>query len=280
MIQMQIRCVLFLTFLTLVGVDLLAKNPAPGGDRPVTTKRLIGAKLEYHRDDRKLIWAFTERDFVLVIGGKKAPLILLEKLTGSRDVVSRVQGSWRLDEKNDQLILCVKDVGTKDQREVKLPIHPAGLVRVNLGDYQYNVFPGEAKSVRSEPILRFKQDSKDLVVSMTMEIVDAPYVLWTHQRLIMDSDPHLEGPRRDPILDSVELSYTVIQCRDDPYVVHMRHRKKKIEVTWRLREHQKGEVPYRVVKQFNPSAGELTQLAPKLVKIAEETRKRASLAVP
>jgi len=120
----------------------------------------------------------------------------------------------------------------------------------------------------------------DLLVSLTIEINDAPHVVWTHAELVEDHDPHLEGPRRPPILRWVELSYHVIQCRDDPVLLHMRHRKKKIELTWRLAEHRKADVPYRIVDRFDPSAAELAELIPKLAKIVEQTRRRAPLAVP
>jgi hypothetical protein len=124
------------------------------------------------------------------------------------------------------------------------------------------------------------QDGRDLVVTTTVELVDAPHVLWTRAEKIMDTDPHLEGPRRPARLSRVELSFYVIQCRDDPHMKHRRHRKKQVEVAWRIPGHQRADVPYRVVEQFQPSASELQTLAPQLEKIAQETLGRAPLAVP
>jgi hypothetical protein len=66
-------------------------------------------------------------------------------------------------------------------------------------------------------------------------------------------------------------------------LMHMRHRKKNAQVEWRIADHQKAEVPYRVVRQFHPSAAELRQLAPELLRIAGETERRKrdpKLAVP
>src|SRR5262249_22458058 len=116
----------------------------------------------------------------------------------------------------------------------------------------------------------------------TVAVPDAPHALWTHASLIMYRDPYLLGPRFPPKLTWVELSYEVIQSRDDPILEHQRHKTKKVEVKWRLAGHQKSDVPYRVIKQFNPSAAALKALAPQLLKIAEETeaRKRGPLATP
>jgi len=132
------------------------------------------------------------------------------------------------------------------------------------------------------PKLAFRQDGKDLVVTATVEITDAPHVLWTHAEVVTFMDPHLEGPREPPKLGWVELQYKIIQCRDDPMLLHQRHRKKKVDVKWRVADHQKADVPYRVVEQFTPSAAELKELALKLVVIADQTerRQKSPLAVP
>jgi hypothetical protein len=142
--------------------------------------------------------------------------------------------------------------------------------------------PADPLAGGKEPTLAFAQDGKDLVVSTTIEVPDAPHVIWTHAELVMDHDVHLKGPRRPPRLARVNLSYRAIQCRDDPNVRMRRHQTKKVEVKWRLADHRKADVPYRVVEPFNPSAAELKELAPPLIKIAEATerRNRSPLATP
>jgi hypothetical protein len=118
---------------------------------------------------------------------------------------------------------------------------------------------------------------------MTIAISDAPHTFWTRAELVWDTDPYLEGPERPPRLSWVELSYDVFQCWDDPVLMHMRHRKKNAQVEWRIADHQKAEVPYRVVRQFHSSAAEFKRLAPELLRIAKETERRKrdpKLAVP
>jgi hypothetical protein len=138
------------------------------------------------------------------------------------------------------------------------------------------------KAAEAQPKLRFTQDGKDLVVTTTVEVTDAPHVLWTHAEVVTFMDPHLEGPRHPPELGWVELQYKILQCRDDPMLLHQRHRKKKVEIAWRVADHQKADVRYRVVEQFTPSAAELKDLALKLVVIADQTerRKHSPLATP
>jgi uncharacterized protein (TIGR03067 family) len=125
-----------------------------------------------------------------------------------------------------------------------------------------------------KPKLHFTQDGKDVVVSMFDEVPDAPHVLWTHATLVMDGDGFLLGPRRPSKLVRIDLSYHVIQSRDDPVLEHQRHRIKSVEVKWRLVDPTKTDVEYRVNKEFNPSAAELKELASKLSKLAEETERR------
>jgi hypothetical protein len=126
------------------------------------------------------------------------------------------------------------------------------------------------------------QDKVDLIVTARVEVVDAPHVLWTHGDVVMVGDPYLLGPRHPPTLFCVDLYYTIIQSRDDPIKLHQRHRRKEVEVKWRLTGHQKANVRYNVINQFTPSAEELLELAPRLVKLAEETKRRlrSPLAIP
>ncbi len=266
-----------------VTAGLFLAEPVPPGstDFPVTTQRLRDARLEYHRSDPRLIWEFRQESFLLTIGGKTVPHDLIEKLTGQRTPVGRIAGTWKLNEQEGILKLSLQRVDRKAvSGESQLPISPRGLIRVQLGDFQYNVSASDPQSKTSQPELSFQQQGQDLVITMEKEEVDAPHVLWTHTEPIFSHDPHLQGPRRPPELAWVELRYHVIQCRDDPALQFTPHRKQKIQVLWRIPNHQKAQVPYRVIPAFRPSAAELNALAPKLKKLAEQSRQRLADFVP
>jgi len=125
-----------------------------------------------------------------------------------------------------------------------------------------------------KPKLHFTQDGNDVIVSMFVEVADAPHVLWTHATLVMDGDAYLLGPRRPTKLVRIDLSYHVIQSRDDPVLEHQRHRIKSVEVKWRLVDPTRTDVEYRVNNEFNPSAAELRELASQMSKLAEQTERR------
>jgi uncharacterized protein (TIGR03067 family) len=131
-----------------------------------------------------------------------------------------------------------------------------------------------SRSDGQKPRLHFTQDGRDVVVSMFVDVADAPHVVWTHATLVMDGDGFLLGPRRSSRLVRINLSYHVIQSRDDPVLEHQPHRIKSIEIKWRLVDPTKTDVEYRVNNEFNPSAAELNELASKLSKLAEETERR------
>ena len=142
--------------------------------------------------------------------------------------------------------------------------------------------PPATEAPNNQPTLVFTQDGDNLIVTTRVEVVDAPHVLWTHADVVMVGDPHLLGPRHPPKLFCVDLYYAIIQSRDDPIIVTQRHRKKEVEVKGRLPDHQKADVRYNVINKFTPSAEELLELAPRLVKLAEETKRRvrSPLAIP
>jgi hypothetical protein len=142
--------------------------------------------------------------------------------------------------------------------------------------------PPTTDAPNDQPTLVFTQDGEDLIVTAKVEIVDAPHVLWTHGDVVTVMDPYLLGPRHPPKLFCVDLYYEIIQSRDDPIILTQRHRKKQVEVKWRLPGHEKADVRYNVINKFTPSAEELLELAPRLVKLAEETKRRldSPLGIP
>ena len=122
---------------------------------------LTGARLEYHRSDPKLVWSFGRERFVLEIGGETVPHKLIEKLTGKREAASHISGTWKVDEETGHLVLATDSAdGWPVRPTARLPISPAGRVRVDLGDYQYNVFPGEAELPEFRRKLAFRQDGE------------------------------------------------------------------------------------------------------------------------
>ncbi len=141
--------------------------PPENGDFPVTAERLTGARLEYHRADPKLVWSFTEEAFVLEIGGETVPRELIETLTGKRAAVARIEGTWTLNEEDNVLNLSTTQAdGKAMRRNARLSVFAAGMVRVNLGDYQYNVFSA-AELAEPDPKPVFEQVGEDLAVAMT-----------------------------------------------------------------------------------------------------------------
>jgi hypothetical protein len=124
----------------------------PGGNRPVTKNRLIGAKLKHHRSEPYLLWTFQAKTFRLEVGDKAPPMKLIETLTGGKKPVSRIEGNWELDEKKGLLVLSkIKADGKDVRREARLKIAGAGAVRANLGDHQYNIFPRGFANNTQEP---------------------------------------------------------------------------------------------------------------------------------
>ena len=140
--------------------------PPENGDFPVTAERLTGARLEYHRADPKLVWSFTAEAFVLEIGGETVPRELIETLTGKRAAVARIEGTWTLNDEDNVLNLSTTRADGKTiRRNAQLSIFAAGMVRVDLGDYQYNVFSAvELAKPGPKPVL--EQVGEELVVAM------------------------------------------------------------------------------------------------------------------
>jgi hypothetical protein len=120
--------------------------PTPGSSsRPVTAQRLRESRLEHIQSDPSMVWTFSEKTFVLVLGGRTVPTKLVETLMGSADRVARVEGAWRLDEDKGELVLSdVTGDGKPGRKSARLRTSPAGLIRIDLGDDQYNIVPAES----------------------------------------------------------------------------------------------------------------------------------------
>jgi hypothetical protein len=73
--------------------------------------------------------------------GQPLPPDLVQELLLNDTAPNRVEAAWRYDEKSG--VLRLSDVtadGQKIATELVIPIKPAGHVRVNLGNRQYNLF--------------------------------------------------------------------------------------------------------------------------------------------
>jgi hypothetical protein len=134
-----------LAMLVVLGLASAAadEKPRPGdSSRAVTRERLLRERLVNIQRDPALEWTFTEKRFVLQIDGKATPHKLLEMLMGAKDAVRRVEGGWELDEAKGRLLLTdLTGDGKPGKKAATLEIAPAGLIRINLGEHQYNTFP-------------------------------------------------------------------------------------------------------------------------------------------
>lgn len=110
----------------------------------MTSQRLTGTRFtDIHRP---LSWTFTGTTVVIENEGEPIPADVVEVLVGSGPMPVRIAASWRLDE--EAKTLCLFDVKADEasfDKDVTIPIAPAGHVRVNLGTRQYNMFRERAK---------------------------------------------------------------------------------------------------------------------------------------
>ena len=133
-----VACVVFATCALLFGCQPMSP-PTPGGDSPVTTQRLSGTRLTDIREP--LSWSFTNSTVVIENEGQPIPADVVDALLGDGSAPVRIEASWRLDEVAGTLRLTgMKTDQASIDKEVTIPIAPAGHVRANLGSRQYNFF--------------------------------------------------------------------------------------------------------------------------------------------
>ncbi|QEG41393.1 hypothetical protein [Roseimaritima ulvae] len=111
-----------------------------GGDIPVTRDRLEGTRLT--DINRELSWTFSSEKVVISYEDQPLPADILEifKLDPAA-TYDRLEASWELDESAGFLRLSqITADGAAIDHPLRLPITPAGPIRVTLLGRQYNMF--------------------------------------------------------------------------------------------------------------------------------------------
>jgi hypothetical protein len=117
----------------------------PGVPPPISATRLAGARLVDIRREPPLEWTFAESRFAVACPGG-LPSDIVEPLLGRGADATRIEGAWRLDDANGEIVLTdIEGGGRRGADRVALPLRPAGAVRCDLGERQYNVFEGERR---------------------------------------------------------------------------------------------------------------------------------------
>ena len=113
-----------------------------GGDTPVTAARLTATRLTDIQ--RKVSWEFSDRIVTIENQGQPIPVDVVESVLGNPRTCTRIEADWQLLEQAGVLQLSQRKAdGESIAGHIAVPIRPAGHVRVNLGERQYNMFRGE-----------------------------------------------------------------------------------------------------------------------------------------
>ena len=118
-----------------LGAVAMGSAQPRGADEPVTRDRLAGARLT--AIDKSHSWTFTQKTFVLASGKKNIPADLVKALLGPDRKASRIEGKWDL-RPGVLTLSAISADGKQAQKDAKLKVEPAGLIRVNIGKEQYN----------------------------------------------------------------------------------------------------------------------------------------------
>ena len=107
----------------------------------LTPARLAGARLKGVGFDVR--WQFSTNAFVINTGKTSLPAKFVSKVFKSPTTAKEINGSWTLGQRGEgDGVLKITNVriGTSAQEiTADIPIRPAGHVRVEIGDMQYNV---------------------------------------------------------------------------------------------------------------------------------------------
>jgi hypothetical protein len=92
----------------------------------------------------KVSWEFSDRIVTIENQGQPIPVDVVESVLGNPRTCTRIEADWQLLEQAGVLQLSQRTAdGERIAGHIDVPIRPAGHVRVNLGERQYNMFRGE-----------------------------------------------------------------------------------------------------------------------------------------
>lgn len=113
-------------------------SPFEGAVELVPPRKLIGSTLSAIRN-RDVQWCFTDSEVEISNNGALLPYEYRQELTKGRNH-RRLEASWTITD--DGRTLRLSDVrldGEQLEQDILLPISPAGNIRVNIGEHQYNL---------------------------------------------------------------------------------------------------------------------------------------------
>lgn len=140
----KLRFLVFAVPIALFFLILEARSQAPdvppgmGYTPSIREGRLVGATLDDIGD--VVVWHFGPKRFRVEFR-REPPAEMIRQLLGRDVKAKQIEGQWRYEEQKGRLVLVGITAGDfKNSHEVVLPMTPAGRLRTNLGDRQYNIF--------------------------------------------------------------------------------------------------------------------------------------------
>jgi hypothetical protein len=132
----------------------------PGFDRAITTERLTGATLSEIGRNSEIVWHFGVKRFRVEFHSDP-PATFVRQLLGQERKVKTIEGRWRYEDRDSRLVLEDLSAGEfHNRQQVILSIDPAGPLRADIGDRQYNIdefdVRGQWKSIKGEVTVSWK----------------------------------------------------------------------------------------------------------------------------
>lgn len=135
---------LFRLSIALIAISIPTVAIAQGRYTPVTDENILALKLNHYftpdqkSHDADFQWSFTKDEFILKKGKGPIPKDLLQKLIDPEESPDEITGKWKLDEKNNKLILTEIKFGKKaGKKECTLTIYKTAPSVIRIGEPQY-----------------------------------------------------------------------------------------------------------------------------------------------
>ena len=110
-----------------------------GADTPVSASRLQGSTLASIRN-KDLQWTFMDSTLEFTNNEAAIPVEFAIDIAGEKSSPKKISAAWELTDDNTKLRLFNVTIDDEaSDKEVSLPISPAGHIRMNLGGQQYNL---------------------------------------------------------------------------------------------------------------------------------------------